>query len=81
MNLIRAKIGSEYDSRITAVICLPDIFTNEIYFFRSEDYYQSFTCESTSGNGSSSLIKERSLAEEWGLNLPQNEQELDITLE
>lgn len=80
-NLIRAKMGSEYDSRITAVICLPDMFTSEICLFRSEDYYQSFICESTSENGSSSLIKERSLAEEWELNLPENVHELGIALE
>ena len=70
-----------YSPRITAVICLPDMFTSEICLYRSEDYYQSFITEDRSENGASALIKERSLAAEWGLTLPANVQELGITLE
>lgn len=80
-NLITATAGMHYSPRITAVICLPDMFTSEICLYRSEDYYQSFITEYRSENGASALIKERSLAAEWGLILPANMQELGITLE
>ena len=80
-NLITATAGMNYSPRITAVICLPDMFTSEICLYRSEDYYQSFITEDRSKNGVTALIKERSLAAEWGLILPANVQELGITLE
>lgn len=70
-----------YSPRIIAVICLPDMFTSEICLYRSEDYYQSFITEDRSENGASALIKERSLASEWGLVLPANVQEIGIKLE
>lgn len=80
-NLITVTADVDYRPRITAVICLPDMFISEICLFRSEDYYQSFITEDRSENGASALIKERSLAVEWGLILPANVQELGITLE
>ncbi|MBS6435350.1 MULTISPECIES: DUF3916 domain-containing protein [Pantoea] len=80
-NLIKATADSDFKPRITAVICLPDMFTSEICLYRSEEYYQSFVTESRSEKGASALIKDRSLAAEWGLILPANVQELGITLE
>ncbi|PQK95194.1 DUF3916 domain-containing protein [Pantoea ananatis] len=80
-NLITATAGMNYSPRITAVICLPDMFTSEICLYRSEDYYQSFITENRSENSATALIKERSLAAEWGLILPANVQELGITRE
>lgn len=80
-NLITVTADIDYRPRITAVICLPDMFTSEICLYRSEDYYQSFITEDRSENGAFALIKERSLAAEWGLILPANVQELGITHE
>lgn len=80
-NLILATVDSGYSPRITSVICLPDMFTSEVCLYHSEEYYQGFICESTSENGASSVIKGRSLAEEWGLTLPENVQEQGISLE
>ncbi|MEN4793312.1 DUF3916 domain-containing protein [Pantoea agglomerans] len=80
-NLITATADMDYSLRITAVICLPDMFTSEICLFRSEEYYQSFITEDRSEKGASVLIRERSLAADWGLILPANVQELGMTLE
>ncbi|URO01494.1 DUF3916 domain-containing protein [Leclercia adecarboxylata] len=42
-NLIMATARMDYSPRITAVICLPDMFTSEICLYRSEEYYQGFS--------------------------------------
>jgi len=60
-NLIKATADSDFKPRITAVICLPDMFTSEICLYRSQEYYQSFVTESRSEKGASALIKDRSL--------------------
>ncbi|SNY66505.1 DUF3916 domain-containing protein [Enterobacter sp. CC120223-11] len=80
-NLILATTGLDNVPRITTVICLPDMFTSEVCLFRSEEYFQSFITEGSSENGSSILLRERSLAREWGLILPDGVQELGITLD
>ncbi|WP_431223353.1 DUF3916 domain-containing protein [Serratia sp. L9] len=80
-NLITATSGMNYSPRITVVVCLPDMFTSELCLYRSEEYYQGFITEDRSENGVSTLIKDRSLAAEWGLVLPANVQEIGITLE
>lgn len=79
-NLITATASINYSSRITAVVCLPDMFTSEVCLYRSEEYYQGFITEDRSENGASALIKDRSLAAEWGLVLPDNVQEIGISL-
>ncbi|MBP2844933.1 DUF3916 domain-containing protein [Dickeya oryzae] len=80
-NLMIATAGCDGIPRITSVICLPDMFTSEVCLFRSEEYFQSFITEGRSENGSSVLIRERSLAQEWGLILPDGVQELGITFD
>ncbi|WP_339099330.1 DUF3916 domain-containing protein [Yersinia enterocolitica] len=80
-NLMLATADCDDIPRITAVICLPDMFTSEVCLFRSEEYFQSFITEGSSENGSSVLLRERSLAREWGLILPDGVQELGITLD
>lgn len=79
-NLITATASINYSPRITAVVCLPDMFTSEVCLYRSEEYYQGFITEDRSENGASALIKDRSLAAEWGLVLPDNVQEIGISL-
>ncbi|WP_047643013.1 DUF3916 domain-containing protein [Dickeya fangzhongdai] len=79
-NLMLATADCDDIPRITTVICLPDMFTSEVCLFRSEEYFQSFITEGRSENGSSVLLRERSLAREWGLILPDGVQELGITL-
>jgi len=56
------------------------MFTSEVCLYRSEEYYQGFITEERSENGASALIKDRSLAAEWGLVLPDNVQEIGISL-
>lgn len=80
-NLITATTGMNYSPRIIASVCLPDMFTSEICIYRFEEYYQGFITEGRSENGASVLLKNRSLAAEWGLVLPANMQEIGITLE
>ncbi len=80
-NLMLATAYYDGIPRITTVICLPDMFTSEVCLFRSEEYFQSFITEGRSENGSSVLIRERSLAQEWGLILPDGVQELGITFD
>lgn len=80
-NLMLATANWDYCPRITTVICIPDMFTSEVCLFRSEEYFQGFISEGSSENGSSIHLKERSLAQEWGLVLPEDVQELGITLD
>ncbi|WP_241592065.1 DUF3916 domain-containing protein [Rosenbergiella epipactidis] len=80
-NLITATKDTNYSPRITAVVCLPDMFTSEVCLYRSEEYFQGFLTEARTENGSSALIKDRSLAAEWGIILPANVQEVGVTLE
>ncbi|MCG8708381.1 DUF3916 domain-containing protein [Brenneria sp. 4F2] len=80
-NLLLATSDWDYCPRITAVICLPDMFTSEVCLYRSEEYFQGFISEGRSENSSSTLLRERSLAKEWGLILPRGVQELGIALE
>ncbi|MEC5321529.1 DUF3916 domain-containing protein [Brenneria populi subsp. brevivirga] len=80
-NLMLATADWDYCPRITAVICLPDMFTSEVCLFRSEEYFQGFISEGSAENSSSVRLRERSLAKEWGLILPDGVQELGIALE
>lgn len=80
-SLMLATAHLEGIPRITVVICLPDMFTSEVCLFRTEEYFQSLITEGSSENGSSIRLRERSLAREWGLNLPDGVQELGITLD
>lgn len=80
-NLIIATADLEDSPRVTTLICLPDMFTSEVCLYRSEDYFQGFISEGRSEKGTSSRIRERSLAAEWGLILPHHVQELGVVLE
>ncbi|HEJ7947452.1 TPA: DUF3916 domain-containing protein [Serratia liquefaciens] len=80
-NLMLSTADCDGTPRVTAVICLPDMFTSEVCLFRSEEYFQSFIAEGCSENSSLVLLRERSLAKEWGLILPDGVQELGITLD
>ena len=76
-----ATADCDDNPRITAVICLPDMFTSEICLYHSDEYFQGFISEDSSDNGSSIILKERSLAKEWGLILPDGVQELGVAIE
>lgn len=67
-NLILATADCDDTLLTTAVICLLDMFTSEVCLFHSEKYFQGFITESSSEHGSSVVLKERSLASEWGAN-------------
>ncbi|XBS71315.1 DUF3916 domain-containing protein [Acerihabitans sp. KWT182] len=80
-NLMRATENANDIPRITAAIYLPDMFVSEVCLFRSEEYFQSFISEGSSETGSTVILRDRSLAKEWGLILPEGVQELGIRLE
>lgn len=67
--------------RVTAVVCLPDMFTSELCIYLDEGYFSSHTREASSERGSSRHIVERSLASEWGLVLPEGMGELGVLLD
>ncbi|WP_446469240.1 DUF3916 domain-containing protein [Xenorhabdus stockiae] len=79
--LIEAKPADAQGFRTTCVICLPDMFTSELCVYTDEEYFQIHTCESVTQHGESKRISDRSLAQEWGLILPDNIQEIGISVE
>ncbi len=80
-HLIASKPAYANKFRVTCVICLPDMFSSEICIYLQEDYFQSMTAESVGRGGTTITIKERSLAEEWGLTLPEGVSELGVAVD
>jgi Protein of unknown function (DUF3916) len=58
--------------RVTCVICLPDMFTSELCIYLQESYFQSHTSKYENSS------YEKSLAQKWGLSLPEKIKELEI---
>lgn len=65
-NMLQAKPQNAIDSRVVAVICLPEMFSSEICVYTDLDYHRAhiplFDSEHCPSN--------KSLAAEWGLELP-----------
>lgn len=80
-HLIASKPQSANDFRVTCVVCLPDMFTSEVCIYLQEEYFQSHTSESIDRFGTTKAIKERSLANEWGLILPDGVSELGVAVD
>ena len=79
--LIQAKPSTARNCRVTCVVCLPDMFTSEICIYLQEAYFQSHTAPSIDSYGFSKIIAGRSLAQEWGLRVPERMAELGIALD
>ena len=78
-HLMAAKPAEAQDFRVTCVICLPDMFTSEVCIFSGEDYFQKHTSQRQDQYGETRLITDRSLAESWGLQLPEGMHELGLS--
>ena len=80
--IIEAKPTWADNFRITATICLPDMFTSEVCIYLQEEYFQSHTSankqKSDWGYCEKTRIADRSLAKEWKLSLSRNIQELGV---
>lgn len=67
-------------ARVTCVVILPDMFASEVCIYLSEDYFDVQVGEGTSLFGTRTFIRDRSLAIEWGLNLPPGMTETGLTV-
>lgn len=79
--MIAAKPEWAASYRVTCVVCLPDMFTSEICIYVQEAYFQSHTAPTRNSGGFSDVITGRSLAQEWGLLIPQGMGELGVALD
>lgn len=64
--------------RVTSVVVLPCMFTSELCIYTSESYYKKHTDVGRGIFGEITIIKDRSLAREWGLVLPEGFGELGV---
>lgn len=80
-HLIASKPEYANAFRVTCVVCLPDMFTSEVCIYLQEEYFRSHTAESVDRFGATNEIKNRSLAKEWGLILPDGVSELGVAVD
>ncbi len=85
-HLMAAKPEDAKEFRVTCSICLPEMFSSEICIYLQEEYFQSHTTDSFKdfgiyGSATKKKIKERSLAKEWGLLLPEGFSEIGIKID
>lgn len=64
--------------RVTCSIVLPDMFASELCLFTAEEYFLLHTSVGKSRFGEITLLKDRSLEKEWGLDLPDGFSELGV---
>jgi hypothetical protein len=64
--------------RVTGVVALPCMFSSEICIYTSERYFNEHTESGRNVLGEIAQIKDRSLANEWGLVLPEGFGELGV---
>lgn len=76
--VVRSKPIDKLPYRVTCTVCVPDLFTSELCIYSSEDYFQSKVAPDDNNLGSIKKINGRSLAEEWGLVLPEGIEELGV---
>lgn len=70
--LIETKPITDDFIRVTCAIIQPDMFTSEICLYLEEDYFNGHTLQNNTKSQYSSIIQDRSLAMEWGLQLPDD---------
>lgn len=79
--LARAKPDYAAHSRVTCVVCMPDMYASEVCLYLDEDYFLSHTRPSQASDGAARLIEGRRLSQEWGLVLPEGFGELGLSVE
>lgn len=75
-SLLSAKPTWAAAYRVTGLICLPDMFTSEICIYLDEAYFHGKVDPDSTQYGYQERIKNRSLASEWGLQLPEGVSEI-----
>lgn len=68
--LIETKPVTDQFIRVTCAIFQPDMFTSEICLYLDEDYFNGHTMQNDIKSKYSAVIQGRSLANDWGLQLP-----------
>lgn len=80
-NIFMAKTDAEKNIAVTCCIVLPDMFASELCLFTAKEYFNLHTKPGESYLGRMSLLKNRSLINEWGLHLPEGFSELGVLRE
>lgn len=80
-HLVAAKPAGAGAVRVTCAIYPDGLWDSEICIYLTEAYWQARTSEQDSPSGTYSHIRGRSLAAEWGLQLPPGVQELGLRSE
>ncbi len=86
-HLMAAKPEEAKEFRVTCSICLPEMFSSEVCIYLQEEYFQSHTTEGFEPGNSlfwsktRKKIKERSIAKEWGLILPEGFSEIGLAVD
>ncbi|MBC3874743.1 DUF3916 domain-containing protein [Undibacterium flavidum] len=78
--LMQSKPENAKSFRVVATICIPDMFTSEVCIYTDEEYFQIKIQPRTNNDGKTVLLHGRSLANEWGLVLPDGVKELGVSL-
>ncbi|WP_206664889.1 DUF3916 domain-containing protein [Ewingella americana] len=76
--LIESKPQTDNFIRVTCAIIQPDMFTSEICLYLDEDYFNSHTLAHHKHIQHPDIIQGRSLAQQWGLTLPDGMTERGI---
>lgn len=77
-HIYKAKPQGSANYRVTCVISLPCMFASELCIYISEEYFKEHTSEHTGRFGKIDKIQTRSLAQEFGLILPEDFSELGV---
>jgi hypothetical protein len=77
-HIYKAKPQDAEYSRVTCVISLPCMFSSELCIYTSKEYFKEHTTEYTGRFGKIEKIQGKSLAQEFGLVLPEGFNELGV---
>lgn len=72
-HLLADKPEFARETRVTCVVCLPDMFISEVCIYLDEAYYR--------GHITGGRIVGRRLSAEWGLELPEGVDELGVEVD
>lgn len=79
-SIYQAKPETESTMRVTCSIVLPSMFASELCIYTSESYFKEHTTVGDGRFGKISLLDNRSLCKEWGLELPKGFSELGVSI-
>ncbi|WP_329892415.1 DUF3916 domain-containing protein [Stenotrophomonas sp. SMYL11] len=77
-NLIQSRPAPQADIRVTCCVTLPGMFSSEICLYLDEAYFQGHVADTP--DGQVTAITSRSLAAEWGLELPMGIEERGLRI-